>query len=183
MTRLAHARHFVLAALAGAALAGSLPAQAQVRVAPSVGYDADVAAPSVRLGAEVPLAPSRGALALAVRPSAEVVFSTSDAVAYLECGVGLMSSFETPRTTDTRFLRLGADLVGRYRLPATAVAPYATAGLVLERTLFDGLLGSESDTNLGAALGLGVEAYRLFAEATVGTAAVSTARFSVGVRF
>ena len=182
MPRLAHARPVVLAALALAALAlaGSLPAQAQVRFAPTVGFDADVAAPSVGLGVEVPLS-ARGALA--VRPSAEVVFSTSDAVAYLECGVGLMSSFETPRTTDTRFLRLGADLVGRYRLPATAVAPYATAGLVLERTLFDGLLGSESDTNLGAALGLGVEAHRLFAEAIVGTAAVSTARFSVGVRF
>ena len=183
MPRLAHARPFFLAALALAALAGSLPARAQVRAAASVGYDADVSAPSVGLGVEVPLGPARRGVALTVRPSAEVVFATSDAVGYLECGVWLTPMFATQQTTDTLFLRVGADVVGRYRLPATAIAPYAKAGLVLERTLFDGLFGSDSDTNLGATLGLGVEAHRLFAEATVGTAAVSTARLAAGVRF
>lgn len=185
MSRLAHARPFVLAALAGAALAlaGSLPAQAQVRVAPSVGYDADAAAPSLGLGVDVPLGPARRGVALAIRPSVEVVFSTSDAVGYLECGTGLDDDprFLLPRTTDTRFVRVGADVVARRA--SASVGPYAKVGLALERRLSDGIFGPNWDSNLGATLGLGVEAHRLFAEATVGSSAVSAARLAVGVRF
>lgn len=174
-----------LAALATVTAALAAPVGAQVRLAPTAGYDLDTDAPAIGLGVEVPLTPVRRAAALSLRPSAEYVFATSPAVdyGYGSPYISIYTPFETPQTSDVHFLRLGVDLVGRTRIPGVPVAPYAKAGLTLERTLYDGLLGPDSDTNLGATAGLGVEARRVFVEGTVGTAAVSTARLAVGVRF
>lgn len=160
--------------LAATAALCSAP-RAQVSAVPVAGYDVDVHGPSLGLGAEARITSPRQPYTLSFRSSAEYVFAPDQPVVYV-----LAPSPGDPTSLRVGVLRAGADLIGRVQLPRLPVSQYVKVGIVAERTAVG---TSFRETNLGAVAGLGVEARGVFVEGTVGTAAVSTSRVAVGVRF
>lgn len=147
-------------------------------VLPLAGYDVDARGATLGLGAEIRFTPPRRALAISVRPSAEYVFAEDQPIvtfAALPSGA--------PNRVAVSVLRAGADVVGRVGVPGTPLFPYAKAGVAAEQVRMDAGGPTSRDLNLGATAGLGIEAFGVFVEGTLGTAAVSAVRVAVGVRF
>ena len=151
-------RTLLLAAVA--ALALSVPAQAQVGFAPLVGYDIDAEALTVGLAFE--LAAPLVALPLepAVRPSVEFIFLDGDAT----------------------YLRVDGDLLARFDTGASFL-PYGKAGLTVEYLSVDTGFGSASNTEVGLNVGGGAEFNRVFVEGAVGFGDISDLRVRAGFRF
>lgn len=152
-------RPLLLAALVAAF---AVPASAQISFVPMVGLDLDTfdgTKPQIGLGFEYALSPGLLPFTAALRPSVHYVFVDSDV------------------TT----IRVPVELIGRFSAPGLPVAPYGKAGLAIEYVDFGDSGGS--NTEVGLALGAGVELNRLLGEVTLGIGNVSSTQVTVGYRF
>ena len=160
-----------LVSLLALASAWAVPAQAQVRVAASVGLDGAYEVPMAGLAVEVGV----GRLPVAVRPSAEFVFAT----AFVE------------DVSETPVVRVALDAVARINAADVPNTPYVVLGVEAERQrrgAFSGparaALDTETDrVGLGVRAGAGLRLGRLAAEATLGVGEAGRGRLVVGVRF
>lgn len=152
---------------AAVALLTVAPAQAQVGFVPLVGYDIDYGSPTIGVAVNLGVTPAILPIAVSIRPSAEYLFLNDDS------GLGL----------DADGFRLNGDLIGRFAAPGLPVQPYGKAGIGAEivTAAFEG--SSETNTNVGANLGIGAEANRFLAEFTIGVGSISSSRIAVGYRF
>lgn len=168
-----------LAALALLTLSSApLAAQVHVRGLANVGYDAGYAAPSVGLGAEMEWAPADAPLALALRPSADLVLARS-----LSFATPLAPDPYGPDQTDSDVTRFGAEVVVRWTTAPGPAVPYLKAGLAHEYERIrsgDLVLGyGRTDAVAGAGASFG----RVYADGTLGFGDASRSRVALGVRF
>ena len=170
-------------ALVLAAALVSLPALAQVevRVLPNVGYDAGFRAASLGLGLEVGWRPSGSPVAVALRPSGDVVFVDADRL-----GDPLTDPFRPGWGSAARYegnvVRVGAEAVARLAT-VPGVAPYLKAGVVGE---YEDLMIGDVRTSTfepGVVAGAGVGLGRTYLEGTLGFGDASRSRVALGLRF
>jgi len=163
----------------------SLPASAQVEVRALVnaGYDAGYRAASVGLGMEIGWRPAGSPVALALRPTADVVFVGSQASADPLIGLGdEPMGWPGGSRYEGNVVRVGAEAVARLATLAQ-VAPYLKAGIVGE---YEDLMIGDVRTAYfepGAVAGAGVGLGRTYVEGTLGFGDASRSRIAVGLRF